>query len=118
MIRRRLLFCAIAAILFLAAGAVSAQPAWPNRPLKLINPFPTGGPVDIIARVAAQHLGTRLGQQVVVENRPGAAGAIGAESVAHAPPDGYTLLIGSSATHGISVSLYPALPYNPVKDFA
>ncbi len=115
---RRLPSLIAAALLLLASSVASAQPAWPTKPLKLINPFPTGGPVDIIARVAAQHLSQRLGQQVLVENRPGAAGAIGAESVAHAPPDGYTLLIGSSATHGIAVSLYPNLPYSPAKDFA
>src|SRR4051812_33603050 len=103
------LLALLSAFVLLASGSAAAQPAWPNKPLRLINPFPTGGPVDIIARVAAQSLSQRLGQQVVVENRPGAAGAIGAESVAHAPPDGYTLLIGSSATHGISVSLYPNL---------
>jgi tripartite-type tricarboxylate transporter receptor subunit TctC len=117
MICRRLLLVA-AALILTAASASAQQAAWPTKPIKLINPFPTGGPVDIVARVVALQLGNRLGQQIVVENRPGAAGAIGSEAVAHAPADGYTLLIGSSATHAISVSLYPNLPYNPMTDFA
>src|SRR5438132_350441 len=117
------MFCRLGTIAFLVGALGTALPAdaqqiWPTRPLKLINPFPTGGPVDIVARVVALKLGERLGQQMVVENRPGAAGAIGSEAVAHAAPDGYTLLIGSSATHGINVSLYPSLPYDPTKDFA
>src|SRR5258705_4042415 len=108
------MFCHLRLIVLLTAAVVAAVPAaaqqaWPARPLKLVNPFPTGGPVDIVARVVALKLGERLGQQMVVENRTGAAGAIGSEVVAHAPPDGYTLLIGSSATHAISVSLYPSL---------
>jgi tripartite-type tricarboxylate transporter receptor subunit TctC len=100
------------------ATAAHAQPAWPSKPIKLVDPFPAGGPVDIVARVVAQNLSERLGQQVIVDNRPGAAGGIGSEVVAHSPPDGYTILIGSSATHGINVSLYPNLPYDPLKDFA
>lgn len=117
------MFCSLRLIALLvavggAAFPASAQQAWPARPLKLINPFPTGGPVDIVARVVALRLGERLGQQIVVENRTGASGAIGSEVVAHSAPDGYTLLIGSSATHAVSVSLYPALPYDPMKDFA
>jgi len=113
--RRRLLFAACVAAL--AAGAAQAQ-SWPARPIKLVDPFPAGGPVDIVARVLAQALSERLGQQVIVENRAGAAGGIGSAVVAHSPPDGYTILIGSSATHGINVSLYPNLPYDPLKDFA
>jgi tripartite-type tricarboxylate transporter receptor subunit TctC len=114
--RLRLIALLVAALAI--AGPASAQQPWPSRPLKLIDPFPTGGPVDIVARVVAKYLGDRIGQQIVVENRPGASGAIGSEAVAHAPPDGYTLLIGSSATHAVSVSLYPSLPYNPMTDFA
>ena len=115
--RRRLL----ALICLLAAGfggEVAEAQTWPARPIKLVDPFPAGGPVDIVARVLAQALSERLGQQVIVENRAGAAGSIGSEVVAHSAPDGYTILIGSSATHGINVSLYPSLPYDPLKDFA
>ncbi|HEX9463867.1 MAG TPA: tripartite tricarboxylate transporter substrate binding protein [Alphaproteobacteria bacterium] len=109
---------ALALGLALGAAAAQAQPAtWPTRPVKLVNPFPAGGPVDIVARVVAQSLSERVGQQVIVDNRAGAAGAIGSEVVAHSPPDGYTILMGSSATHGINVSLYPSLPYDPLKDF-
>lgn len=103
---------------WIAPGVARAQSGWPTRPVKLVNPFPAGGPVDIVARVVAQSLSERLGQQVIVDNRTGAAGTIGSDVVAHSPPDGYTILIGSSATHGINVSLYPSLPYDPLKDFA
>jgi tripartite-type tricarboxylate transporter receptor subunit TctC len=116
--RLPLLAAAAAIVLSAGAAAAQAQPAtWPTRPVKLVNPFPAGGPVDIISRVLAQSLTDKLGQQVVVDNRAGAAGAIGSDLVAHSPPDGYTILMGSSATHGINVSLYPSLPYDPLKDF-
>ena len=111
----------LAAVAFALLGTAAAhaqQAAWPSRPVKLVNPFPAGGPVDIVSRVLAQALSDKLGQQVVVDNRAGAAGAIGSDVVAHAPPDGYTILMGSSATHAINVSLYPSLPYDPLKDFA
>ncbi len=116
--RRWMAVLAIAITCLTISVSAPAQTAWPSRPVKLVDPFPAGGPVDIVARVVAQHLSERLGQQFVVDNRPGAAGAVGTEIVARAPADGYTILIGSSATHGINVSLYPALPYNPLKDFA
>ena len=116
MMRCCLTLLGLATVLFGAHPSVAQS--WPARPIKLVDPFPAGGPVDIVARVLAQALSERLGQQVIVENRAGAAGGIGSEVVARSPPDGYTILIGSSATHGINVSLYPALPYDPLKDFA
>ncbi|WP_256977243.1 Bug family tripartite tricarboxylate transporter substrate binding protein [Bordetella genomosp. 10] len=91
---------------------------WPTRPITYIAPYPAGSPVDVIARRVGQHLGQSLGQSVIVENKVGAGGVIGTNFVAKAPPDGYTLVAGSISTHAINVSLYPKLPYDPVKDFA
>lgn len=109
----------LAAILIAAfAGTpLHAQP-WPNKPLRLIIPFPgAGGGADFVGRVAGQKLAEGLGQPVVIENRPGAAASIGTEIVAKAQPDGYTLL-ASAPTLTISPSLYKSLPYDAVKDFA
>ncbi|MCC7041219.1 MAG: tripartite tricarboxylate transporter substrate binding protein [Burkholderiales bacterium] len=91
---------------------------WPTKPIRVVNPFSAGGGLDQLARNLAQKLSESLGQSVVVENRTGASGNIGAEFVAREKPDGYTLLMGSSATHGISPALYGSrLPFDPVKDF-
>lgn len=99
------------------AGATQAQP-YPSRTVRIIVPFSPGGTTDVVARSVAVMLGKSLNQSVVVENRPGAGGSIGADLVAKAPPDGYTLLMGSSATLAFNPSLYPKLPYDPVRDFA
>ncbi|MFO1198667.1 MAG: tripartite tricarboxylate transporter substrate binding protein [Burkholderiaceae bacterium] len=107
---------AAAAVLLAAAGRARAQ-AFPARPLRLVVPFPPGGPTDIVARPLAQLLADALRQQVVVDNRGGAGGSIGADAVAKAPSDGYTLLMGTVGTHAINASLYRRLPYDPVKDF-
>ena len=115
-VRRRLGCATAAAALLAVAGAARAQ-AFPARPLRLIVPFPPGGPTDIVARPLAQLLGDALKQQVVVDNRGGAGGSIGADAVAKAPPDGYTLLMGTVGTHAINASLYRRLPYDPVRDF-
>jgi tripartite-type tricarboxylate transporter receptor subunit TctC len=104
----------------LAAGAACAQtPAanWPERPIRLIVPFPAGSSTDTVARILGQKLGTRLGQQVVVENRVGASGNVGADAVAKAAPDGYTMGIATASTHTVAPSLSPNLPYDPIKDF-
>jgi tripartite-type tricarboxylate transporter receptor subunit TctC len=87
-------------------------------PLRLIVPFAPGGAVDIIGRLMADAVSRSLGQPVVVENRPGAGAAIGAEAVARSAPDGYTLLIGTSSTHGVNSAVNPKLSYDPVKDFS
>lgn len=95
-------------------------PAWgayPERPIHLVVPFGPGGGTDILARVVADHLGRALGQPVVVENKPGAGGTIGSDSVAKAKPDGYTLLMGTNATLALASGLYRTLPYDAVKDF-
>ena len=106
------------AVLFATPSAVQAQPAWPAKPIRVVIPFPPGGPTDIIGRAAGRKIEEALGQSVVIENRGGAGGTIGAEFVARSAPDGYTLLVGSLSTHGISQSLYPKLGYDVLKDFA
>ena len=99
------------------ASIVAAQ-AWPTKPVKIVLGFPPGGATDILSRDFAAKLGEELKQQVIIENKPGAGGTIGADLVAKAPPDGYTLTIGTTSNHAIAVSLYKKLPYDPVKDFA
>ena len=106
-------FAGIAALL---AGCAYAQAQYPAKPIRLIAPFTAGGPVDISARILAQKLTESWGQQVIVENRAGASGTIGGDAVAKAPPDGYTVLLTSSA-HVITPSILPKVPYDPVRDF-
>ncbi|HZZ91892.1 MAG TPA: tripartite tricarboxylate transporter substrate binding protein [Usitatibacter sp.] len=105
----------------LAACAVLALPAladtYPDHSIKLVVPFPAGGPTDIVARPFAQQLSIALGQSVVVDNRGGAGGSIGADVVAKAAPDGYTLLMGTVGTNAINGALYKHLSYDPVRDF-
>lgn len=106
---------------FLALAALAPQAqaqAYPRQPVSLVVPFPAGGPTDAMARLLAQKLGERLGQQVVVDNRGGAGGTLAAEAVARARPDGYTLFFGTTGTLAINPSLYPKLRYDPLKDFA
>ena len=107
------LLTGIAALL--SAGQAFAQ--YPDKPLRLVVPFPPGGPTDLIARVIAVGMAADLGQQVIIDNKGGAGGNVGTEMVAKSKPDGYTLLFGTAATHGINVSLYNQLPYDPLKDF-
>jgi tripartite-type tricarboxylate transporter receptor subunit TctC len=95
-----------------------AQSAWPSKTVKIVVPFAPGGTTDILARAIAPELGKAFGQAFVVENRGGAGGNIGAEQVAKAPADGYTLLMGTVGTHGINKSLYAKLAFDPQKDFA
>ena len=103
------------------AGAAMAQApdaGWPERPIRLVVPFPAGSSTDIIARIIAQKLGHRVGQQIVIENRAGASGNIGADAVAKAAPDGYTIGIATASTHAVAASLSANLPYDPIRDFA
>jgi tripartite-type tricarboxylate transporter receptor subunit TctC len=108
--------------MILAGGtAAQAEPApthWPERPIHFIVPFPAGSSSDIVARIVAQQLTTRLGQQLVVENRPGASGNLATEFVAHAQPDGYTLGLANTSTLALSPSLMAHPTYDPLKDFA
>ncbi len=101
----------------LAAGGAMAQPAWPNRPIRLINPAPAGGPGDIVARPIAARLSEALGQPMLVEARPGANGTIGANLVARAAPDGYTIFLSGIGPIGIGPNFQP-VPYDPVRGFA
>jgi len=103
---------------FLARPAIAQTGAWPARAIQLIVPTPPAGGADFLARAVARRLGEGLGQPVVIENRPGAAGNMAAEMVARQPPDGYTLFIGAIAPLAISPTLYKSLPYDPVRDFA
>src|SRR5438128_719386 len=113
---RRAFFAAVAGA-FAAAVLPALAQTYPDRPVRLVVPFPPGGPTDIVARPLAQALGTALKQAVVVENRGGAGGSIGADVVAKAPADGYTLLMGTVGTSAINGALYTNLPHDPVKDF-
>ena len=107
-----------AAIVALVAPLASAQPGtYPAKPIRLVVPFPPAGTTDILARAVAQKLSETWGQQVVVDNHPGAGGNIGSDIVAKASPDGYTLLMGTVGTHAINPSLYAKMPYDHVKDF-
>ena len=108
------MFAALAA----AGGALAQALTYPTKPIRLVVPFPPGGATDILARDVAQKLTEAWGQAVVVDNRPGAGANIGTELVAKAPPDGYTLLMGTVGTHAINPSLYAKLPYDHIKDFA
>lgn len=104
------------------AVVLAAAPAWaqtfPSRPLRLVVPFAAGGSTDVIARLVGQKMAEAMGQSVLVENRPGAAGAIATDQVAKAPADGYTLLMATTSTHSILPVANPKLPYDPVRDFA
>jgi tripartite-type tricarboxylate transporter receptor subunit TctC len=108
---------ALVAIASLLAIPAFAQQAYPNRPVRLVVPYPPGGPTDLIGRVVADLLGKRLGQQIIVDNRGGAATVIGAEIAARAAPDGYTLLVATITTLAVTPALQKKLPYDPERDF-
>ena len=115
----RLLSIALAsAMVAVSAIAQTGDEGWPERPIRLVVPFPAGSSTDMIARIVAQKLSHRLGQQIVIENRAGASGNIGADAVAKAAPDGYTIGIATASTHAVAASLSTNLPYDPIKDFA
>ena len=118
---KRWLFRFACGFVVVFAAAAWAQPnlsPYPSKPIRIVVPFPAGGTTDVLARAAAQKLTESLGQPVVVDNRPGAGGNIGAELVAKSAPDGYTMLMGTVGTHAINASLYPKMPYDHVRDFA
>ena len=110
------LMLALAAVTATITSA-QAQDAWPTKPIRLIAPFPPASTADVIGRVLGQKMQQRLGQPVVVDNRVGASGNIGADAIAKAAPDGYTIGIVTSSTHAVAVSLSSKLPYDPLKDF-
>jgi tripartite-type tricarboxylate transporter receptor subunit TctC len=111
-------FVAFALLSALAVGPTAAQDAYPTRAIHMIVPFPAGGPSDVLARLVGDKMSADFGQAVVVENRPGANTVIGAEVVAKATPDGYTLLMAIDSTLVMNQYLYKALPYDPIADFA
>src|ERR671937_1489803 len=106
------------ATVLLCAAALAQAQSYPARPIHLIVPFPPGGGNDTVARAIAQQIGPDLGQPVVVDNRPGAGGSVGAELAAKSPPDGYTLFLAGVGSHAVNPNLHSRLPYDPVKDFA
>jgi tripartite-type tricarboxylate transporter receptor subunit TctC len=111
-------FVSFVVLLFLLPGvAQAAEPSYPVRPVRFIVPFPPGTTTDVVARLVAQRTAERLGQQVVVDNRSGASGTIGVETVARAAPDGYTWGLGTTTTHELAPILNPKLGYDPARDF-
>jgi tripartite-type tricarboxylate transporter receptor subunit TctC len=104
--------------LALTTATAFSQAAYPSKPIRLVVPFPPGGGTDLIARTVAQRLTDTLKWTIVIDNRPGAGGNIGVDAVAKAAPDGYTLVIGQTSNLAVNPTLYPKLPYDPVKDFA
>jgi tripartite-type tricarboxylate transporter receptor subunit TctC len=107
------------ALLLAIGGALPAKAQdYPNQTVKIVVPFVAGGGVDVVARIIAPRLSEELGQSVIIENRGGAGGMLGAAAVAQSPPDGYTFLLGTGSTHGTNSSVYPKLSYDPVRDFA
>jgi len=108
----------LAAALLLALAPLAQAEPYPSKPIHFIVPYPPGGPLDTVARLLARKVSESVNQPVIVENKPGAGGNIGAEYVAKSAPDGYTILMGAVATHAINPTLYSHIPYDPVKDFA
>ena len=113
-VRHLVVACALTA----AAVSSMAQSAYPNKPIRLVVPFPPGGNVDLSARIIGPELAKELGQPIVIDNKAGAGGTLGLDAVAKAPPDGYMLGIASPVNHLAAPSLYPKLPYDSIKDFS
>ena len=114
---RRTAKTAFAAIAFMLAGFPAQAQNYPSQTIKIVVPFPPGGGVDVVARAIAPRLSDLLGQSVIVENRGGAGGSVGATYVAQAARDGYTLLLGTASTHGTNPNVYAKLTYDPLRDF-
>ena len=113
---RRALLASAAALAALGGAPAMAQ-HWPDKPIRVIVPYAAGQGADVLMRLVGQELSVSLGQPVIIDNKAGAGGNVGTDMVAKSKPDGYTLLFGTAATHGINVSLYKNLPYDPLKDF-
>jgi tripartite-type tricarboxylate transporter receptor subunit TctC len=114
---KRLVLRSLVALGLAVPAAWAAAQAFPSKPVTIVVPFPAGGALDTVARAIAEPMRAELGQTVVVDNRAGAGGTVGSAAVARAAPDGYTILLGSVATHAIAAGLYPKLPYDPIADF-
>jgi tripartite-type tricarboxylate transporter receptor subunit TctC len=117
-VRRLLAACGILVAAVLAFSFPAQADTFPSKTVKLVVPFPPGGPLDATGRAIAQKLTEAWGQSVIVENKPGAGGNIGADYVAKSPPDGYTVVMGALSTHAVNPSLYPKMPFDAQKDFA
>src|SRR5258708_4044516 len=104
-------FSVTMALIASSVGLAQAQP-YPSKPIRFVVPYPAGGPLDTVARLLAQKVSESTKQPVIVDNKPGAGGNIGADTVAKAPPDGYTILMGAVATHAINPTLYASIPYD------
>jgi tripartite-type tricarboxylate transporter receptor subunit TctC len=115
---RRVLAGTAAALLAIGLAPAARAQDYPNQTVKIVVPFVAGGGVDVVARIIAPRLSEELGQPVIIENRGGAGGMLGAAAVAQSPPDGYTFLLGTGSTHGTNSSVYSKLSYDPVRDFA
>ncbi len=113
----RLRFLAGAALACLVSLPAQAQDKFPSKPIRMVVSFAVGGPTDIVARIMGARMGEILGQQIIIDNRPGAGGNLGADIVAKSPPDGYTLLMATVSTHAINPLLYKKIPYDAVRDF-
>jgi len=106
-----------AGIVLAALATLAHAQTWPSKPIRWVVPFAPGGTTDILARTVGEKLALAFGQPVVIENKPGAGGGVGAEFTARSAPDGYTIMGGTISTHAINASLYKNLPYDPVRDF-
>jgi len=113
---RRTILCLLSGVLALTLAATAWAQTWPTKPVRLVVTFPSGGAPDILARLFSEK--AQLGQSVVVDNKPGAGGNIGADFVARSPADGHTLVLGTVGTHSINGALYEKMPYDMVKNFA
>ena len=114
---RRFLACLITPLVLAAPVPGAAQP-FPSKPIRLVVPFAAGGPTDVYARSVGQEMGRLLGQPVLVENRPGSGGNIGADAVAKSAPDGYSIVLGAVGAFAVNMTLYPKMPYDVMRDFA
>src|SRR5918996_2410992 len=113
----RVLHCLLFLFILIVGATEADAQQYPTKPIRIVVPFPPGGFSDVFARIIGNKMNESWGQQVVVDNRPGAGGNIGADIVAKAPPDGYTLVMGTIGTHAINATLFSKLPYDPVRDF-
>src|SRR5215469_8499892 len=113
---KRIVSILVALVALLSSSFALAQ-AYPTNPIRIIVPYQAGQGTDVATRYLAEHLGRALGQPLVIDNRAGAGGNIGAAEVARAAPDGYTLLMGTNGTHVLNQCLYPTMPFDPEKDF-
>ena len=117
MLKKTLAMTAVLAMAWLAAPLAAQTTDFPNKPVRIVVPFPPGGATDITARVVAEKLSTKWGQPVVIDNKAGAGGNVGSDLVAKSAPDGYNIVLGVTGSHSINISLYKKMPYHPLNDF-